>query len=131
MECYICSEANPNLCLTVSGDSKKTEARIILDEISGKPGQLWKIEGATITSVLSGYDLDIYGGARSGHDLIQFERRENQDNQKFYFHSDGSIRLMNGMCLDINQGKIRKGTKIIAYAFHNQKNQKWRIVTAV
>ena len=128
MECFIVSEANPNLALDVQGGSRDHGANVIIWDFHGQDNQKWIIRGNEITSVNSGKVMDIQGGEKKGAKIIQWEAN-NGPNQKWYFHQDGTIRSQNGLCLDICGGKIQKGTNIIAWENNNGINQKWRLVT--
>ena len=128
MECYIVSEANPNLALDVAGASKNNGANVVIWDFVGSNNQKWIIRGQEITSVNSGKAMDIQGGEKKGAKIIQWDPNHGP-NQKWYFHNDGTIRSQNGLCLDISGGKIERGTSVVAWENHNGINQKWRIVT--
>ena len=127
VEVYIVSEANHKFCLDVEKASKDDNADIILYELNGTPNQTWILEGTTIKSVNSGKVIDIKGGEEKGNKIIQYEATGG-DNQKWYWHSDCTIRSEHGLCLDIEKGNIENGTSIIAYPCNGGINQKWKIV---
>ena len=128
MECFIASEANPNLVLDVFGCSKETGAKVIIYDFNGQDNQKWIIRGTSIVSKNSGKALDANGGERKGAEIIQHPPH-NGPNQVWYFHPDGTIRSQHGFCLDICGGNIKAGTNVIAYESNGGINQKWRIFT--
>ena len=127
MECYIVSQANPNLVLDVAGGNKGKGGNVIIWELLDLDNQKWIIQDHEIINVNSGKVLDIEGGENSGSKIIQWDSHHGP-NQTWSLHPDGTIRSKNGLCLDIRGGKIEKGTPVIAWKSNNGLNQKWRIV---
>jgi hypothetical protein len=69
--------------------------------------------------------LDIAEG-RQGGPIITFSPHGN-NNQKWYFDDDFTIRSGTGMVIDIEGGRSNQGTRVIGYQKHGGHNQKFRI----
>ena len=128
MECFIVSEGNPDLVLTVEEKSQQEGARLIIYNFIGDDSQRWIIQGTHILSKLSGQAIDIKDGEGLGHQIIQ-SQAHNSNSQNWFLYPDGTIRTQNNFCLDINEVRFESGNIVIAWEPNNGLNQKWRIVT--
>jgi hypothetical protein len=58
---------------------------------------------------------------------LYLARCRNRDEQRWYYDSSGALVNKNGLCADVEGGRRREGTRVIAYACNNHSNQLWRI----
>lgn len=84
-----------------------------------------KAEDYIILSEHSNKCMDVEGGqAREGARIVMWDCHGNQ-NQRFTFMGDGTIRVM-GLCVDAAGGKGNNGDQIVAWRCNGGPNQKWR-----
>lgn len=71
----------------------------------------------------NGLCLDIEGGLKPGNALIVY-RCSGTDNQRFVRTPSGELRVGH-LCLDVEGGNRRDGTRVVAWECRNQPNQRW------
>ena len=128
IECYIASEADPNLVLEVEGGSLEKKARVILYSFHGSANQRWIVSGNSLLNANSHLALDVCGGEQRRNQIIQYPSHGGSNQTWHFYESDHSIRSQQGLCLDICGGDIRSGTPIIAYEPRGTLNQRWKLI---
>lgn len=51
--------------------------------------------------------------------------RSNRDDQRWLYDSNGALVNKNGLCADVEGGRRREGTRVIAYYCNGRANQRW------
>lgn len=71
----------------------------------------------------NGLCLDVSGGLKAGNHLIVY-RCSGGVNQRFTWTPYGELRAGH-LCLDVEGGNQREGTRVVAWECRDQPNQKW------
>ena len=133
---YIVSWANNDLVLGIKRNSTESGAEVVLQGYhSGSRSQLWtkeiRYQGGwfVLKNVNSGLVLDISGGEKSGHKLIQYWENRGSNQVWNYYQYDHTLRsYYKELCVDVSRANIVDGAKMIAYRHHGGSNQGWDLV---
>ena len=116
-----------------SKEEKNSNAVTLATLSESNLNQIWKLYGSTIYSVGADKNLDANGGEKEGAQMIVWYPN-NEANQKFYFHLDGTIRsngiqnrddeTVTTLCLTAERKNI-----VLSKYDPKSNNQKWRLVT--
>ena len=128
MIAHIANLANTNLVLDVCGSTTNPGASLILYKFHGDLNQQFEIRDNQILVVRSNLALEVSGGLKSGNKVIQ-NTPSDSEAQKFYLMSDGTIQTSNGLCLDVEGGKMKPNTQIIVTTPNGSNHQKFRLFT--
>ena len=128
MIAHISSVAKTNLVFDVCGNTVDEGAELILYDFHGDLNQQFEIREDHIFVVRSNLALEVENKLVPGSRVIQ-KYPSDKDEQKFYFMSDGTIRTKNGLCLDIENQKVKSKSRIIISKPDNSNRQKFRLFT--
>ncbi|KAJ9577254.1 hypothetical protein L9F63_006160 [Diploptera punctata] len=114
------------LVLDLKEAEDEGEDEVLMYPYHGGPNQLWEYKDGMIYSKHNGLvlDLNVETGNVSTHEA------HGGPNQKWHFDEDGTIRSdVEDLVLDISEGRIEPGTRVIGYSKHGGPNQIFRMVT--
>ncbi|MDG4856887.1 ricin-type beta-trefoil lectin domain protein [Streptomyces sp. T-3] len=119
--------ADGDTCLDVPG-ATHTPTQVQASTCSTSDAQQWTRTGTGQITVYDGAErkcLDAYGHGTANGTVVGTYSCNDQDNQKWTFYSDGTIRgVESGRCLDVNRSD---GSKVILYECWGGSNQKWQL----
>ena len=121
---------NNKMALDICAESTEQGGKLLLYPLHGKINQQFEFRDNNIISVNSNLVLEVSGKLESGSYVVQ-ATPNGGDKQKFFLSKDGTIKTINGLCLESEHQKTATKGQIVIREPNGCDSQKFRCVTSI
>jgi hypothetical protein len=123
---------NPGLVLDVEGASLTDGGRLIIHPPNGGANQRFEFKNNAIFAAHSSKALDSEGGLSPGRRIIQWQHHGGANQQWVYDPASKAIRSASqNLVFDVKGANLRPRGEIMAWHPHNGPNQRWDLVPVI